>query len=253
MAIANKKAQIALIVVMIIATVLTLVLSVSFQLVTDTQVTKLEEENQKALAAAEAAVEASIKENATTIIGQGSLNNITGFTGGATVTSIVDNVFTSSKITKDDLYAFYLADYDPGTKTLGSTSLQQDVTVCFQSATTNPALEITLLKTNMIKKYVVDPDARITNASSPSTICSGDSSFGYSYTIPAADIGTNTRLVLVKVLFNSSKLFFSRTADFPLQGKTATSEVVSQTGVSKKITLFQSYPQIPADFFDTTF
>ena len=249
----NRKGQIALIAVMLIATVLTVVLSISFQATVDTQITKLEEESQKALAVAEAAVEASLKENATTSVGQGSLGNITGFTGGATVSSLTDNIFTTEKVEKNNQYTFYLTNYDPATKVLGTTSAQEAVTVCFQGAsTTNPAIEITVLKNTSIKKYAVDPDLRISGSSSPSSICP-DSTFQYSYTVPDADISTDTRLIIVKVLFNGSKLFFSRNSDFSLQGKAATSEVTSQTGVSKKVYLFQTYPQIPADLFNTSF
>lgn len=248
----HKKGQVALIAIMLIATVLTVVLSISFQATVDTQITKLEEENQKALAVAEAAVEASIKERATTTVGQGSLDNITGFTGGATVSSITDNVFTTERVEKNNQYTFYLAGYDPTTKTLGTTSLQEAATVCFQQASTNPAIEITLIKTDSVKRYAIDPGGRISNSTSPSLTCP-DGNFQYSYTIPAADVGTNSRLIIVKVMFNASKIYFSRSSDFPLQGVAATSEVTSQTGASKKVYLFQTYPQIPADFFNTSF
>lgn len=248
----NRKSQVALITVMILATILTLVLSASFRTIVDTQTSKLEEENQKALAAAEAAVEASIKENGTTTVGQGSLENISGISGGATVTSLADHTFTSNRVEKNNQYTFYLANYNPDTKTLGTSSLAQTVTICFQSATTNPALEITLLKVASIKRYVVDPSARITNAALPSSICP-DSTYAYSYDIPSADISTDSQLIIVKAVFNGTKLYFSRSSNFELQGKAATGEVTSDAGVSKKVYLFQSYPQIPSDFFDTSF
>ena len=60
-----KRGQILLITVMLLATVMTIVLSVSFKSVTETQITKLEEESQKALAAAEAAIEVALKNNST--------------------------------------------------------------------------------------------------------------------------------------------------------------------------------------------
>jgi hypothetical protein len=54
-------------------------------------------------------------------------------------------------------------------------------------------------------------------------------------------------------MYNSSKLFFSAPGNFPIQGKTVSSTATTTTGVSKKVTLFQSYPQIPAEFFTTSF
>ena len=88
----NNSGQILLITVMLLATVMTIVLSVSFKSATDTQITKLEEESQKALVAAESAIEVALKNNSTAILGpEGSadLSSITGFSGTATIESLV--------------------------------------------------------------------------------------------------------------------------------------------------------------------
>lgn len=247
------QAQVLLIVIMVLATVITVVLSVSFQTITDTKITKLEEENQKTLAAAEAAIEAALKENNTVILGQGSLSSFAGFQGQATFETVVDNKFETSLIDKDNSYTFYLGDYDINSYQIGS-SIAENIEICFQQKSTNPALEITLVKTSGVKKYLIDPSSRINNASSPSNICNGNSSYNYSYTIPGTDIGNDSKLIVIRVLFQSSKLAFFRNSPFPLQGKTISSSAVSQkSGVSKKITLFQTYPQIPPDFFYTSF
>jgi len=239
---------------MILATVLTVVLSVSFRSITEIQVTKLEEESQKALAAAEAALEAALRAaDGSATIGTGSLSDITGFSGSANLDTTTKNDFTSTTINKDGAYTFYLGSYDLATHKIGA-SLTESIDICFKSASTNPALEITLIKTSGLKKYVVDPDSRITNASSPSLLCSRDNSYNYSYTIPGADIGADGQLLIIKSLYQGGKLYFSRSSNLPLQGKTINSEAASTTGgVSKKITLFQSYPQIPSEFFNTTF
>ncbi|PJC34079.1 hypothetical protein CO048_01345, partial [Candidatus Roizmanbacteria bacterium CG_4_9_14_0_2_um_filter_35_15] len=71
--------------------------------------------------------------------------------------------------------------------------------------------------------------------------------------ISGSNISTDSKLMEVRVLYAPTKLFISRSSDMPLQGKTVVSEVSSSTGVSKKITLFQSYPQIPSEFFSTSF
>ncbi len=249
-----KKGQILLITVMLLATVMTIVLSISFKSVTETQVTKLEEESQKALAAAESAIEAALKENATATIGLGSLSSITGFTGEATIDTATSNKFTSSSIIKDGAYTFYLGDYNLDTKIIGA-STNQNIILCFESGTTNPAIEITLVKQNSVTKYVVDPSSRITNASTGSALCIPDSSYGFSYTIPGADISTDGQFFLVRVFYGSTRLLFSRSTNLPIQGRTISSQATSliSTGVSKKVVLFQSYPQIPGEFFTTTF
>lgn len=253
-----KRGQILLITVMILATVLTVVLSVSFKSVTETQVTKLEEENEKTLAAAEAAIEEVLKTGSASF-GAGGLTDFGSFTGGAEVVSATTNSFTTPIIPKDGSYTFYLSEYNPETKTFTGGSLNnEDVEVCFQSATTNPAIEITLVKTGGIFKYPVDPDkgsaGRMSSTVNPtSSICAGDSSFNYAFSVPAAQIGASSRFLVVRVLYQATRLHFYRSTNFPTQGKTVSSSAVSTSGVSKKITLFQTYPQIPSEFFNTTF
>ncbi|MFN4212723.1 MAG: hypothetical protein ACK4FL_02035 [Microgenomates group bacterium] len=253
----NKKSknsgQVLLITIMLLATALTLVLSLSFKSTSETQITKLEEESQKALAAAEAGLEKSIRSSIGGSFASLGLNlegiNLTE--SNVTFETTQKNTFTTPLLQKDEAYTFYISNYDPTGNNFGP-STAQNVTVCFQGSSPNPALEITLIKSNSIKRYVVDPDGRINLASTPSS-CSSNSSFSYSFTIPGSDVGTDAKVLVVRILYNGGKLFFSRTANFPFQGKTITSQAKSETGVTKKIQLFQSYPQIPSDFFVTSF
>ena len=110
-----------------------------------------------------------------------------------------------------------------------------------------------MIKATGVKKYLVDPESRITNADASEGVCPADANYSYSYTIPGTDIGSDSKLLFVRLIYGSSKLIFSRSSDFPIQGKVASSQVATKTGVSKKVVLFQSYPQIPAEFFTTTF
>ena len=230
------KGQILLITVMLLATVMTIVLSVSFKSSTDTQVTKLEEESQKALAAAESAIEVALKNNSTATLGSGSLDSISGFSGEATIDTTTSTEFTTPTIVKDGSYTFYLGEYNLATKTIGS-SISQSIDVCFNNGTT---VEITLVKSTGVKKY-------FTNGSVAGCPDKG-------VNIPAVDISTDSKFLFVRVLYAPTKLIFSG-ANLPAQGRTVTSEVKSSTstGVSKKVVLFQSYPQIPGEFFMTAF
>lgn len=260
-----KKGQILLITVMLLATVMTIVLSVSFKSVTETQVTKLEEENQKALAAAESAIEVALKNNSTATLGPGGsseLANISGFSGNATINSITSTIFTTPNIDKDGSYTLYLGAYDMATKTIGA-SLAQAIIVCFESGSPNPAIEITLVKSNgvisSVKKYLADPSSRITNAQDGIPVSSNcPSGYSYSVNVPGPDatgVGNDGKFLLVRVLFAPTKLLFYRTSALPVQGRTISSNVTSSTstGVSKKVVLFQSYPQISGEFFTTAF
>jgi len=221
---------------MLLATVMTIVLSVSFKSSTDTQVTKLEEESQKALAAAESAIEVALKNNSTATLGSGSLNSISGFSGEATIDTTTSTQFTTPTIVKDGSYTFYLGEYNLATKTIGS-SISQSIDVCFNNGTT---VEITLVKSTGVKKY-------FTNGSVAGCPDKG-------VNIPAVDISTDSKFLFVRVLYAPTKLIFSG-GNLPAQGRTVTSQATSSTstGVSKKVVLFQSYPQIPGEFFTTAF
>jgi len=233
-----KKSQVLLIVIMVMATILTVVLAVTFKSVNESRITKLEEESQKTLAAAEAAIETALKTNSAVTIGEGQLSSFTNMTGTATVEDLITNVFTSGAIAKDSSYTFYLTEYDPAGKTFitGRTSINEPVTVCFDSASPNPAIEITLVKTESVRKYVIDPDERITNAFPSQGTCTANTDFEYSYTVPGSDILDDSRLMLVRVLYGSSKLIISRATNFTIQGRIAFSD-------SSKASLSHQFPK----------
>ena len=247
-----NKGQISLIIVMLIATVMTVVLAISFNSVVDTQSAKLEQESQKALSVAESAVGVALKNKQTAILGSGGspeLANITDFAGSATIQSNPQKTFTSPNVAKDDAFTFYLGNYDPTTQQIGP-SVAEDLRVCLKTATINPALEITLVKTSGIKKYVLDPSGRIANASLGTV-----DACGIYVTVPGTDIQLDGQFLVVRVFYAATPLVFSRNINnLPVQGTTVSSQVTStSSGVSKKITLFQSYPQIPTEFFATSF
>jgi len=58
----REKGQVLLITIMLLAAAITVVMTIAFTATTETQITKLEEDSQKAMAAAEAALEAAIQQ-----------------------------------------------------------------------------------------------------------------------------------------------------------------------------------------------
>ena len=137
----NQKGQILLITIMLVATVLTVVLAVTFKSTSETQITKLEEQSQKALTAAEAGIEAALQQESGSV-SIGSLPGFSGsgFSGQASVESIRDSKFVSPLLLRDQQYTFYLADY-PGF----ANPLSGYLAVYFQSEVECPALELTFL------------------------------------------------------------------------------------------------------------
>lgn len=258
----REKGQILLILVMVIAIAITIVLTITFTTKTDTQVTKLEEDSQKALAAAEAGIESSLKNNASiqnlTTLGTLSTNISTGST---TLTTTAANTFTSPKIVSSEAYTAYLGTYSTGSSGVSYTaSTANPVTICFGDSSSQPSLDIAVVKSTSVMRYLADPAtpgaARFQSGSNKMTVTTSPlapcTAFAYSVTIPGNEISTDSRLLVIRALYASTKLLISQSG-LPAQGKTVTSQATTTTGVTKKVQLFQSYPQIPAEFFYTMF
>lgn len=255
----SERGQILLVTLMVLAVALSVGLTAIFTARSSTQSTKLEDDSQRALAAAEASVRAALKSQSATTLGSGDLSGFSGVTGGAAIsTATSSNSFTSPSLLKDEQYTFYLGTYTAGSPPSFGNSTAENIVVCFASSSSVPALDIALIKGSgssaTVVRYTVDPQSRISSAPAGNAGCSvsatGASQFSRSYTIPAADIGTDTRLMLIKTLYAPTRVMIYRaSAPFPVQGVNVTSEATTQTKVTKKVQVFQSYPQVPADVF----
>jgi len=272
MKIKNRRGQVLLIAVMLLATVITVVMTIAFNTTTETQVTRLEVDSQKALAAAEAGVEAVIKQS----VGSGVIQKIEeigqfsaqGITGSAKVEGISKPYFVSPLIQKDEQYTFYLSEY------IAPVFSPVYVTHSFQNPWSGsfdihmiseagcPSLEVTIVKQDYsLERYAYNTCSspglinNATAASQPSqpTVIDGVS---FTHKTPSKIVVENGLVAFVKVLNGRTKLGF-QSADsavsFPIQGKTVESEARTASGVVKKVQLFQSYPQIPSNFFMTSF
>lgn len=247
----NQKGQILLITIMLVATVLTVVLAVTFKSTTETQLTKLEEESQKALAAAEAGVEIALQQN----IGDPAIDIdslVSGYTGQATVDALNLPIFSTPLLQKDQQYTFYLTNYD--SSGLGSNYWSGTLDVNFKSETDCPTIEITFIRNNnSVVRNVLDPCTHLSGGGTTATV-GGDTFGGVTFEHKASfAVGAENKVLIVRTLFAPTRVGFKSSANLPLQGKYVTSEAKSEAGVSKKVQLFQSYPQIPAEFFVTSF
>jgi hypothetical protein len=252
----QTEGQVLLLSLMLIATVLTVFLSVSFKSTTETQITKLEEENQKALAAAEAGIEAALKQGTITNIGALSAD-LNGYSGVATCdTSYNKTYFISPLLQKDKQYTFYFADYNASSNSF-SNYWSGNLTVYFMSGSDPVALELTTIgNSGTITHYLLDPDNLIpaNSGKTPVTSYNYYSLNGVAFSRKSISISlSNTKLVIARVFSSSTKIGLDGGGTIlKSQGKTCTSTATSTTS-TKKVILFQSYPQIPADFFVTSF
>lgn len=252
----KERGQVLLITIMLLAAAVTVVMTIAFNSTTETQITKLEEDSQKAMAAAEAALEAAIQQKSGTV----ALSSLPAFagtniTGQANVVETGGNEFVTPLLQRDEQYTFYLSDY-----TTLSSYWTGDLGIFLQSENliNCPALELTFISsTNVVTKEMVDPcgpevisggEGKITTAAGADV---DGTTFVYRTAIGSLPIA-NMKLLIARVLNTSTRIGFTG-VDMKAQGRVITSEAKTQTSATKKIELFQSYPQIPSDFFVTSF
>jgi len=181
----HQQGQVLLISIMLLAVVMIVVFSASFTNVTETKVTKLEEESQRALAAAEAGVEAMIAQstNFTCVdcsfahigIGSTALSALSSLSGIDTEKSqvyfdktAVIRYIIPTILQDGEQYTLYLADPPDFTGNAISSFF-----VYWGSSGETPALEITIVNKDAdrpISRYLVDPNSKITKViSDPSS------------------------------------------------------------------------------------
>ncbi len=272
----NQTGQALLIIVMLLATVMTIIIAVSHRAVTQTQLTKVQEESVRTLAAADSAIELGLKSTSTGNIqtfreaGLTTLQGIDLDESKIIISTNLSNQFVSPLIPKDQQYTFYLADYPGFSQNNFSGNIKlfmgsEGGGLC--STRDTPALEVTLIyDTNETKKWLVEPcssssyisgNSKITPTTQSQTILG--TTFAYRTADNDIQVGQSTlyqnaKILIVRPLYAATKVGFTTTASsFSPQGKTIQSEARTYSGVTKVVQVFQSYPQFPADFFVTSF
>ncbi len=256
----HKSGQVLLITIMLIAVLLTVVLTVTFTSRTETQLTKLEEENQKALAAAEAGIEAALKSGGTVAID--SLSGLEAFSGSATVTTTVSPTFLSPLTLKNQQFTFYLADYSGGSF---SNPFNGDIVIYYGKSSdecTTIALEITTVNGNSpnfdLQRVVSDGGNLLGSGNGVYGGTTNRTIDGATFNCKTTGLSispsTQPKFILVRALFGDTRVGFDgQSNNLRSQGRYVNSTATTTTGVTKKVQLFQSHPQIPADFFVTSF
>ncbi|MDP4011750.1 MAG: pilus assembly PilX N-terminal domain-containing protein [Candidatus Roizmanbacteria bacterium] len=271
----GNSGQALIIIVLMIALVLTVIAASSYQLTVQTEGSKLQEESVRALAAADAGIEAGLQiantESAPqtyTFESQGiNLAGIDATRSEIIVTTPSRSDFVSSLVPKDDQFTFYTAAFPE----YPAPSFDGSLTIFFGSegagncsSRSTPALELTFISGvgNSVQHRLVEPctppgqlieGTSLTVSATPVTV--GDVTFNYQ--VQAIDMNSfpDAKMIIVRPLFGSTRLRFLAGAgqSFPNQGKLIESRSYSISGPSKIVTIFQSLPQLPADFFVTSF
>lgn len=260
----HQYGQVLLITVMLLATAITIVMTVAFNTTTETQISLLEQESQKALSAAEAGLELALQNSPGASVSLDGLG--LGVTGKAEVLTATSSDFVSPLVQKDETYTFYLGNYQIASPAgFISPYFNGDILFYFgaqcemSGELQGSVLEITQVKNNnTLNRFLIDPCNYMNKVTPSIGVAAGpfmiqNTSLFYKST--PITISGDTKLLLVRALYNGTKIAIVNpdSIKLPLQGKTVVSEAKTQSGVTKRIQLFQSYPQIPTDFFVTGF
>ncbi len=282
----SQSGQVLLVLVLLIALVITVLSSVSYRLTIETQATKSQEENVRVLAAADSGIEkgiSMINNPSAPSVGQfrfsdplialTGLPSIDAERSNILITNSAANDFVSPEVPQDDQYTFYVADYPNFTNSYTGNLIfyfGSDGAGDCLGARSRPALEVSIVygqNNELVDRLLYEPcttDMFIAGAYgskkilpvAAATTLSGNS-FSYHTTNNPLNMSLfpEAKMVVVRTLFAKTRVGFSSggIAQLPSQGKLIRSEAVSKAGSSKVVTLTQSLPQIPADFFVTTF
>ncbi|MGA2911506.1 MAG: hypothetical protein ABSE17_02620 [Candidatus Levyibacteriota bacterium] len=256
----NQEGQALLVVVLAMVVVLTVGLAVVSRSVTNLRNSQQEIDSQKALSAAEAGVEQTIKSG-TSITEPINISAQTTYqTSTETISGGSDFLLNgNNEVSQDDATYIWLIPYSPPPAQLFTTSWSGNLNIYWGNSTTacnNAALEIAIisgtLATPTVTRYVYDPCSgrRSSNnfsvpSSPPLHPISGITLYNSTGTITV----TNGFLARVTPLYANAYIGVSGNPALPSQGTLITSTGTTDTNVVRKLEVFQGYPEVPAELF----
>ncbi|OGK59382.1 hypothetical protein A3I56_02695 [Candidatus Roizmanbacteria bacterium RIFCSPLOWO2_02_FULL_43_10] len=258
----NQAGQVLLIVILLSTVLLTVGLSLIDITALDNKVTKIQEDASKARAAAEAGIEAALNDVSAESIDIGQILADSTISGTTTIELIEENAFTTPIISKDGQFTFYLTGYNPQTKTITAGTVDDDMTIervlptsaGYCSGDQAFAVEVTFISasTGVVGRYMIDECPLIEGSTDE---------YAFGAIIPTSSISPEPNVMIMRVIapsndFDGARLRITNStegAQWPAQGRTiiATAQA-GASKVTKKIKLFQSFPQFPAEFFVTS-
>jgi len=257
----SQSGQVLLIAILLSTVLLTLGLSLLDLTGKDTRVTKIQEDTAKAQAAAEAGIEAALNDLRAENLDIATILNDENYSGDVTIAELTHGTFQTPLISKDAQYTFFLTGYDSVAKTITSAAMTDNMAIkkvtpsdsSYCSSDQAFAVELTFLSSTsgVVKRYLIDECDLIDGTTDE---------YDFSATIPTADISPDPSVMIARIIapsnnFDGAKLNIVNTTsdgEWPAQGKTITSTAsFGESHVTKKVQLFQSFPQFPAEFFIT--
>lgn len=266
---APNSGQVLLLLLMVMAVIVTITGSAAYRATTQTKAVKESEESKKAYQGAVGYLEQAL---------QGiTITPIIGFNSGVNpVGSVAQNTDGSgstaftTRIAKDGMHTIYLYEYSSDANTFSAPTSLDTLSPLYYSivGTECPVFELTFVSgaTNTLTRLVteqseatalcssyrlvaVDRDNVITPAVANVTI--NTIAYNRSITIPPALIPANAKLLIIRSLYTNATIGFTSTP--ASQGRKVFSTARTQEGAQKTVSIFQPHPQIPAEFFVTSF
>lgn len=259
----SNSGQALLIIVLVMVVALTVGLSLASRTIINIRNTREQASSQKALSAAEAGIEQAIKSGA----------NVAGsFSGNTSYSTTVTQVLGTSrfllngggKVSKNDATYVWVTPYSSNPDNLWQSPWSGDLSIYWGTSDQNcnvannmpSAIEVSVIsgsKDNpVMKRYVYDPcqDRRAVNYFSPQTSDVPVSVAGTTLTYTATRTLTNALLVRINPIYADSIIgAYGGGAILPQQGITITSTGTSDNNTQRKVTVFQGYSEVPAEFF----
>ncbi len=254
----SETGQVLLIIVLVTIVILTVGLSLISRSITNIKTSTEEVNSQKALAAAEAGIEQSLKSQKSIDIPIIQLDpNTTYQTTVATVSGKEFLIQGGETIQRDDSADIWLSNYSENPSQLYSNPTSAEFTLYWGSSADkckDGALEVEIvsgLKTNpVLNRYVYDPcDQRTATNNFFPAVRGGTTVKGIFFTNKISEIEfTNGLFIRVTPIYADTKIAIKSSRDLPPQGIQ-----IDATGISgettRKVSVFQGYPEIPSEFF----
>lgn len=252
----NQSGQMLLITLLVVSVAVTIVLSIIGRATTDVAISNQIDESSRAFNAAEAGIEESLKTGgiSSATIASGASYNVTraDIGGGVGIYEF------PNKTTRGQVETLWLASQD-GTSPYAGSSFD----ICWTTEETIPAIIVSILyKTAggiyQIARGAYDPDssrAGTNSFSTPTQItggCGGSTQTTYLQRITFANFGiggTDTLIsARIQPVYSDTKIAINAQAALPLQGSKFESVGKLDSGVTRKIVVFQQYRSPPALF-----
>ncbi len=278
----REKGQVLLIIVLIIAAVLSVGGAIFFESLTQTKVTKLQEESARALATAESLAEQALEAEGDITLQSGAAG-AEGFSGRAKIVERKEKSFLTPLLFRDNQTTIYMVDFvtDPN---IDDNQEIQDKIRSLLAGAPSPAAQAVEMKVSVnnpkdfeeagfassdcpsgmvvelgFVKITQNPEINYRIIECGSIIEGRPESDSRRIIMGQRFQSPEAHLLFVRILYKEGinfpgvvlKLERTDGGNWPAQGKTVESVVRAASGTTQTVTLFQSYLQLPASFFVT--